>query len=145
MPPTSDDERLNEDEFLNNDVHVIETEKSKGKHAAHDFIPGCLRVKKESKFEKIDSCLEMWASSLNARKERDLAKAEKYKAECNISTTAQTDSYSIDSCIDALEAMKNVSDDAYIKALEKFKDVDWRKIFMRMSNDRKRVWLNSIG
>ena len=28
---------------------------------------------------------------------RDLAKAEKYKAKCNIVATAQTDSYSIDS------------------------------------------------
>ena len=72
-----------------NFFHVIETEKSKGKRVVDDFILGFLRVKKESKFEKIDSCLEMWASSLNARKERDLAKAEKYKAECNISTTAQ--------------------------------------------------------
>ena len=47
--------------------------------------------------------------------------------------------------MDALEAMENVSDVAYIKALEKFKDVDWRKMFMRMSNDRKRAWLNSLG
>ena len=66
----------------------------------------------------------MWACSLNARKERDLAKAEKYKAECNIATTAQTDFYSIDSCMDALEAMENIYDAAYIKALEKFNDVD---------------------
>ena len=55
LPPTSDDERLNEGEFLNKGVHIIETEKSKEKHAADDFIHGCLRVKKESKFEKIDS------------------------------------------------------------------------------------------
>ena len=66
----------------------------------------------------------MWASSLNVRKERDLAKVENYKAECNITTTVQTDSYSIDLCMNALKAMENIYDAAYIKALEKFKDVD---------------------
>ena len=50
LPPTSDDERLNEGEFLNKGVHIIETEKSKEKHAADDFIPRYVLVKKESKF-----------------------------------------------------------------------------------------------
>ncbi|XP_050234847.1 uncharacterized protein LOC126683061 [Mercurialis annua] len=144
LPPTSDDERLNEEEFLNKGVHVQDGEKSKGKRAADDFLPDCVRVKKESKFEKIDSCLEMWASSLDARKERDLAKAERYKALCNNTTNISMDNYSIEACMDILETMENVSDGAYIKALEKLKDVDWRKMFIKMSNDRKKAWLNNL-
>ena len=110
-------------QFLNKGVHVVKNKKSKGKRVADNFISGCLRVKKKSNFEKIDSCLEMWASSLNARKKKKIQ--QKLKNIKQNATTAQTDFYSIDSCMNVLEAMENISDAAYINVLEKFKDVDW--------------------
>ncbi|XP_062075958.1 protein ALP1-like [Humulus lupulus] len=39
--------------------------------------------------------------------------------------------------------MEEVSDDAYMKAVEKFKDPDWREIFINMSTIRKRAWIQS--
>ncbi|KAJ9184727.1 hypothetical protein P3X46_004426 [Hevea brasiliensis] len=125
LPPTSDEEHQTEEEFLNRGIHGSDGEKSsignsKGKQFIDDYIPGCNRVKKESKFEKLDSCLEMWASSLSARAKRDLAKAQKYKSQRNEATSVMSDPYSIEACMDMLEAMKGVSDAAYSKALEKF-------------------------
>jgi len=41
----------------------------------------------------------------------------------------------------ALDELEDISDDAYGKALEKFKDPDWREMFIAMSNERKRGWV----
>ncbi|XP_062104208.1 uncharacterized protein LOC133815377 [Humulus lupulus] len=71
-----------------------------------------------------------------------LAKAEKYK-----STTkgggSQKDEFSLTKCMQILEGMEEVNDDAYMKAIEKFKDPDWREIFINMSIIRKRAWIRS--
>jgi hypothetical protein len=48
---------------------------------------------------------------------------------------------SLTKCVIALEEMEDISDDIFGKALEKFKDPDWREMFMAMSNDRRRGWL----
>lgn len=86
----------------------------------------------------------MWAASLDARKERDLALAEKYKAHCDKGNNIQLEPYSIDECMDVLDKMENVSGATYNKALEKFKDPDWRRMFMRMPNERKKTWLEGL-
>jgi len=44
-------------------------------------------------------------------------------------------------CVVALEEIGDISDDIYGKALEKFKDPDWREMFIAMSPDRRRGWL----
>ncbi|KAJ8759894.1 hypothetical protein K2173_009995 [Erythroxylum novogranatense] len=68
LPPTSDEEREVETEFLNKGVHVNESEKSSAdsKKRVIDY-PGERRAKKEAKMEMLNGCLEMWASSLTAR------------------------------------------------------------------------------
>jgi hypothetical protein len=48
---------------------------------------------------------------------------------------------SLTMCVVALEEIKDISDDIFGKALEKFKDPDWREMFIAMSNDRRRGWL----
>ncbi|XP_058730952.1 uncharacterized protein LOC131602780 isoform X2 [Vicia villosa] len=48
---------------------------------------------------------------------------------------------SLTKCVVALEEIKDISDETFGKTLEKFKDPDWREMFMAMSNDRKRGWL----
>jgi hypothetical protein len=48
---------------------------------------------------------------------------------------------SLTKCVVALEEIQDISDDIFGKALEKFKDPDWREMFIAMSNDRRRGWL----
>ncbi|CAJ2678218.1 unnamed protein product [Trifolium pratense] len=48
---------------------------------------------------------------------------------------------SLTKCVVALEEISDISDDIFGKALEKFKDPDWREMFIAMSNDRRRGWL----
>ena len=151
LPPTSDEERQNEEEFLNRGVHVTESEtssggRSKGKRiASNDIISGGIRMKKESKFEKLDSCLEMWAASLNARTERDLAKSMKYKSQSSQATSPISDPYSVDECMDVLEMMNDISDNMYNRALEKFTNPDWRKMFIKMPIARRTAWLRNLA
>ncbi|KAJ6752836.1 hypothetical protein OIU74_027632 [Salix koriyanagi] len=114
---------------------------SRGKRPLDDYLAGCNCVNKETKLENFDFCLEILASSLSARAERDLAKAKQYKEMSNQATSAP---YSIDECMDVLENLDDVSDTSYIKALEKFKDPDWRIMFVKMSLMRKKSWLKSL-
>ncbi|KAJ9130711.1 hypothetical protein P3X46_034158 [Hevea brasiliensis] len=123
LPPTSNEKCQTKEEFLNRGIHVSDGEKSsignsKGKQSADDYILGCNKVKKESNSEKLDSCLEMWASSLSARAERDLTKAQRYKSQSNEAKSVMSDPYSTEECMDMLEAMEGVSDVAYSKALQ---------------------------
>lgn len=146
LPLTSDGNHQNEEQFFSQGVHVIEGEKScagssRGKRPIDDYLAGCNCVNKEAKLENFDFCLEILASSLSARAERDLAKAKKYKEMPDQATRAP---YSIDECMDELENLDDVSDTSYIKALEKFKDPDWRIMFVKMSLVRKKSWLKSL-
>jgi len=127
-------------------MYIIEGEKScagssRGKRPIDDYLATCNCVNKETKLENSDFCLEILASSLSARAERDLAKAKKYKEMPDQATRAP---YSIDECMDELENLDDVSDTSYIKALEKFKDPDWRIMFVKMSLVRKKSWLKSL-
>ncbi|KAF2315864.1 hypothetical protein GH714_040569 [Hevea brasiliensis] len=123
LPLTSNEKCQTKEEFLNRGIHVSDGKKSsignsKGKQSADDYILVCNKVKKESKFEKLDSCLEMWASSLSARVERDLTKAQRYKSQSNEAKSVMSNPYSTEECMDMLEAMEGVSDVAYSKALQ---------------------------
>jgi len=56
-------------------------------------------------------------------------------------TSCITSDCSLTKCMAALDELEDISDDAYGKALEKFKDPDWREMFIAMSNERKRGWV----
>ncbi|PIA33812.1 hypothetical protein AQUCO_04000110v1 [Aquilegia coerulea] len=88
----------------------------------------------------------MWASSLEARTQKDLAKASKFKDDhsSNKATSPISDPYTIEECMDVLEMMEDVTDESYNKVLEKFKDKDWRKIFMKMSAPRRKMWVDGL-
>lgn len=148
LPPSSDEERQTEEVFLSkstNNMSESETGSSKGKRPADEFIPGCIRVKKEGKFEKLDSCLQMWATSLEARAQKDLAKVESYKEKSSKKATSPiSDPYSVDNCMDVLETMEGVSDDAYNKVVAKFKDPYWRNVFLKMSESRRKAWVANL-
>ncbi|GAU46935.1 hypothetical protein TSUD_85350 [Trifolium subterraneum] len=57
------------------------------------------------------------------------------------SSSHVTEDCSLTRCVVALEEIRDISDDIFGKALEKFKDPDWREMFIAMSNDRRRGWL----
>ncbi|CAJ2678338.1 unnamed protein product [Trifolium pratense] len=48
---------------------------------------------------------------------------------------------SLTKCVVTLEEISDISDDIFGKALEKFKDPDWREMFIAMSSVRRRGWL----
>jgi hypothetical protein len=49
--------------------------------------------------------------------------------------------FSLIKCMVALEEIRDISNDIFGKALEKFKDPNRRKMFIAMSNDKRREWL----
>jgi hypothetical protein len=57
------------------------------------------------------------------------------------SSSHVTGDCSLTNCVVALEEIRDISDDIFGKALEKFKDPDWREMFIAMSHDRRRGWL----
>ncbi|XP_039684555.1 L10-interacting MYB domain-containing protein [Medicago truncatula] len=57
------------------------------------------------------------------------------------SSSHVTTNCSLTKCVVALEEIGDISDDIYGKALEKFKDPDWREMFVAMSTDKRRGWL----
>lgn len=51
---------------------------------------------------------------------------------------------SIEECIKILEAMDDLDEDAYIKGCQKLISVDWRRMFVAISDATKREWLYSL-
>lgn len=81
-----------------------------------------------------------------ASEEASLAKAERNKRvksveENGFSTCVDS---SLSRCVCLLEEMEQINDDTYLKAVERFRDPDWREIFVNMSKKRKRAWLVSL-
>ena len=94
---------------------------------------------KTSKFDRLEACLEQWTKTMNARTELAMAKAKQYEMQVNIN-----DPYSIDACMELLDSMEDIPNEIYNKALEKFKDGDWRRMFIKMPMFRKKDWLASL-
>lgn len=155
-PPDSDAERELENDFPTNGAHVgLNTESgsrgfsegdegtsNKNKRAAlfpQSDLPSRL---KSFKSTKIDETIEAWAKSLNSKIEVSLAKLSR-KSEKEVAFPYK-ELGSIEDCMEILEAMEGVNDDAYVKALDKFTSSDWRRMFVKMSDSRRRVWLKSL-
>lgn len=72
--------------------------------------------------------------------EASMAKAEWYRARSVETTSHVASDYSPAKCVE----IKDISDVIYMKALIKFKDDDWREMFIAMPNDRRHGWLNRL-
>lgn len=98
---------------------------------------------KENRTQQMTDALLTWAKAKKAKIEVPLAKAERYErvksVEDNISSMVVD--FSLTRCVRLLEEIENVVDDTYMKAVERFRDPDWREIFVNMSTDRKKAWL----
>ncbi|KAJ1441911.1 Myb/SANT-like DNA-binding domain protein [Sesbania bispinosa] len=47
--------------------------------------------------------------------------------------------HSITKCVTNLEEIGDIPDDIYMMAIEKFREPDWREMFLAMSSDRRRA------
>lgn len=54
------------------------------------------------------------------------------------------DPYSIELCMEALNMFDDISQASYNACLERFINRDWRVMFMKMSHDRRKGWLDAI-
>ncbi|KAI3790996.1 hypothetical protein L2E82_04494 [Cichorium intybus] len=146
-PQTSEEERRIEDDYLEiGSVGESEFDGSSGKGKRKlegDTEPGMRRMKKTSG-SKFDSLFDAWSESMLARKERDVAKAEQYKSKHGDMTSSVVEEYSIGDCMTTLEAIPGVSSKSYTKAVSFFPDVNWRKIFLMMPENRRKQWLDSL-
>ncbi|XP_048426386.1 L10-interacting MYB domain-containing protein [Pyrus x bretschneideri] len=153
-PPNSDSERELEAGFLTTDAHIKQSTGS-GSRAfseGHEgtstkrcalFPPSDLSSKsKSSKSTKMDEAIAAWAKSLNAKTDATLEKVKR-KREREVSSPLRKLS-TIEDCMEVLKGMEDIDDTAYLKALEKFTSSDWRRMFMKMSESRKKLWLNSL-
>ncbi|TQE13099.1 hypothetical protein C1H46_001183 [Malus baccata] len=153
-PPNSNSERELEAGFLTTGAHIRKSTESGSKafSEGHEgtstkrcalFPPSDLSSKsKSSKSNKMDEAIAAWAKSLDAKTEATLENVKR-KREKEVSSPLRELS-TIEDCMEVLEGMEDVDDTAYLKALEKFTSSDWRRMFMKMSESRKKLWLNSL-
>ncbi|KAF7800987.1 protein ALP1-like [Senna tora] len=116
-PPTSDQERLLEDDFLSKGVHVdsqfidVKCENSNliGDKRKQTFGSSWERHGMDlrlSWFAKLEVSLKKLTEVMDIRKKVTIAKMERYKKQAN-ETTLST--YSIDACMELLDSMEDVS------------------------------------
>ncbi|MED6137504.1 hypothetical protein PIB30_065603, partial [Stylosanthes scabra] len=126
-PPTSDEEKQLEEDFLSKGVHVDSQfvdvdgdDSEEGSRRKKTIRSSSERRRKEAKnarLDKFESALEKWAESVSARTEVSKAKAEKYKSLASQATSSCTDPYSIEACMGLLNSLDNVSKTMYKKAV----------------------------
>lgn len=146
-PQTSEEHRL-EEEYLAGGEVGEGTCSCTRKHKLDvdtESLPGMRRVKKNSGKDKSDAIVDSRPQSMIARKEKDLAKAEKLRAQPTKVTSSMVEEFSIIDCMAVLEATPNVSSTSYLMAIKFFPKLSWRKIFLSMSEDKRKTWLDSLG
>ncbi|CAK9147497.1 unnamed protein product [Ilex paraguariensis] len=122
-PLTSNEERELEEEFMNG---PFDPPPKKNVSTSSQ---------KESKSSKIDNAIDAWIAF-------SIVRLEKYK--CSGHNNHVDDPYSIEICMDVLEAIKDVDSQQYFRACAKFKDHEWRQMFLKMSVLRRKEWLDQI-
>ncbi|XP_057956182.1 L10-interacting MYB domain-containing protein-like [Malania oleifera] len=90
--------------------------------------------KREARTTETGETLKEWAEVTNTRT----------PTLSNLEASPQSSTFSITNCVKCLESIEGVDGNTYVKAIKMFKDVDWREMFMAMSEERKLVWLASL-
>lgn len=153
-PQTSEEERRIEDDYLGeaSDSNYIrrqkvdvETESLPGTKRQKvdveiESLPGMRREKRNAGKESLNNLFNVWSESMVARKEKDLAKAERIKAESGVGGEES----SIDDCMTLLDAIPDVSTTSYNRALTRLLDAGWRRMFVLMPDARRKAWLDTL-
>jgi hypothetical protein len=100
-----------------------------------------LKDAKYYRIEKLEAALSSSTESINGKTEASKVKADRYKSEAD---SAVTNPYSIEACMELLDSIEDVPSKFYNNALAKFKDEDWRLMFIKMSTFRRKDWLASL-
>ena len=150
QPLDSDEERQLEERFLCRGVDMArsntqddkedegESVEIPSKGQSEDTPRGGRRKKRTRSIDtNVQCCINALTESYEIRK-------EKYKAQLKNVESSSSDPYSINVCMEILEGMIDVSIDAYNKALPFLVQPEWRNVFVKMSDERRRTWLNSL-
>ncbi|XLR39842.1 hypothetical protein HN51_017994 [Arachis hypogaea] len=106
---------------------------------------------KSSRLVMLEDALSQWSESMSAKTELSKvkttvlkAKAERYTLKASQATSPLYDPYSIDTCMELLDSIEDIANKVYNKVFEKFKDEDWRCMFIKMPLFRRKDWLTSL-
>ncbi|KAL2495276.1 putative protein-like [Forsythia ovata] len=153
LPPTSDEERQLEDDFLSRGVHVhMENDDDEVTNTRRrDDGTSNERRREEpkiSKTEKLEACMAQWSSTISMRNDETelrtlylkekLARIQgKSSNQSGDSEATSSDPYSNMVCLNILNNMEGVSNEVYMKAIKAFKDPDFRMSFVMMPEIRR--------
>ncbi|XP_004308208.1 PREDICTED: uncharacterized protein LOC101308913 [Fragaria vesca subsp. vesca] len=137
----TDDERELEKKFLNNGVHInldedfnvnnAQTETRAKRKAVTEAPSSERRTKKWDKMEAyLEICGEVMKKKLQQKKEKN---AEENK-----------EKYSIEECVQIIERLGDIDGATFTKVMEKFIVVEWRRLFLTISDERRRAWLANL-
>ena len=146
IPLSSNEDNELEDNFLSHGVHVdVEddvdsmeplSESMTGKRPRRLIANSIERGKKKK--SKFDSYFKMVSSLMNARLEMVKCKSAESTSQC-------VEKWSIEECIEVVEKLGDVNGDTYNKLMDKLvPNIEWRKVFLCMPENRKRYWLTSF-
>ncbi|XP_062075920.1 L10-interacting MYB domain-containing protein-like [Humulus lupulus] len=167
IPPSSVEERQQERHFVGTGAHVDVGFEFDGDNYGEEgevtsvrrratFAPPDAPKPKEKKNKganpSIDHVMEELAKSISAKTEASLVRSEtmcKYyeSRERRISEEISnvTNSYNVEDCQNILDGIPNLDNKIYLKALQEFVATpEWRGIFMRMNEERRRAYLDSL-
>ncbi|KAL2505423.1 Myb DNA-bind 3 domain-containing protein [Abeliophyllum distichum] len=153
LPPTLEEERQLEDDFLSKGVHVhVENDDDEVTNTCCcDDRTSNERRRKEpkiSKSGKLEECMAQWSSTMSMRndetelrtlylKEKLACIQEKSSNQSGDSEATSSDPCSNMVCLNILNNMEGVSNEVYMKAIKAFKDSDFRMSFMMMPEIRR--------
>ncbi|KAL2544572.1 putative protein-like [Forsythia ovata] len=154
LPPTSEEERQLEDDFLSRRVHVYvenDDDDEVTNTRRRDNGTSNERRRKEpkiSKSGKLEACMAQWSSTISMRNDetelRTLYLKEKLARIQGKSSNQSRDSeatssnpYSNMVCMNIINNMEGVSNEVYMKAIKAFKDPDFRMSFVMMPEIRR--------
>ncbi|CAL0320089.1 unnamed protein product [Lupinus luteus] len=153
-PPTSDEEKEIEEDFLSKGVHIdygiididgddLQEIGKKRKVIGSSREPR-RKEAKNSRIDKLEATIDKLSDTISIRAEASRVKAEQYKASIANDASPMSDPYCIEKCMELLDSIDDVSSKIYNIALVKFAEKVWRNMFVIMSPLRRKEWLASL-
>ncbi|KAF4381384.1 hypothetical protein G4B88_029739 [Cannabis sativa] len=83
-----------------------------------------------------------WTNNVSSKIEVTLGPFDRVHRSSEMSS--DYDPYSVTECMDILESIPNVANASYLKAMDRFLIPEWRQMFVKMSEGRRCMWLESL-
>lgn len=101
------------------------------------------KQRRRSENSKLDNGQGAWTKDWNSRIETSLLRTDQFHKN-NEMLPSGFDPYSVAECMDKLESIPDVENVSYFRAMERFLIPEWRQMFIKMSEPRRRKWLESL-